>query len=339
MSSTDIQNSAGPRTAALMAVLGACALIAGTAGAKTLVMATDRAGTLYNATGSGIAKVLSAHTKYRVVVRAFGGPDAYMQALNNGEYDFTAISSNSAWFNYNGKTRSKKKARNLRILRSGAGALRLGFVVYADSHIKTVADLKGRRVTSDFGGHAAVNPIVTAALAVSGLTWKDVKPVPVTGVLDSPRALGAGRVEAAWASLGMPVVREIHAKKKVRYLGLKNTPKVLAELRARVFPGLRLTTLPPIKRLGLPVRTTLITSDSYLVTHKNADPAILKAALNALWNNTKPLRKAHFSLRGFTNKTAATDLPMLPYHPVAIEFYRAKGVWTKAMEAANARIK
>ncbi|MEE8332842.1 MAG: TAXI family TRAP transporter solute-binding subunit [Alphaproteobacteria bacterium] len=325
--------------AALFAMFGACALVAGTASAKTLVMATDRAGTLYNATGSGIAKVLTANSKHRVVVRAFGGPDAYMQALNSGEYDFTAISSNSAWFNYNGKTRSKKKARNLRILRSGAGALRLGFVVYADSSIKTVADLKGRRITSDFGGHAAINPIVTATLAVNGLTWKDVKPVPVTGALDSPRALGADRVEAAWASLGMPVVREIHAKKKVRYLGIDGSAKTLAALRRMVFPGIRLTKMPPLKHLGLPAPTTLITGDSYLVTHKGADPAILKAVLNALWDNTKPLRKAHFSLRGFSNKTAATDLPMLPYHPVAIEFYRAKGVWTKAMEAANAKLK
>jgi len=327
------------RTASGIAALGAAALIAGTAGAKTLVMATDRAGTLYNATGSGIAKVLSAHTKHRVVVRAFGGPDAYMQALNNGEYDFTAISSNSAWFNYNGKTKSKKKARNLRIIRSGAGALRLGFVVYDESDIKTVADLKGRRVTSDFGGHAAINPIVTATLAVGGLTWKDVRPVPVTGALDSPRALGADRVEAAWASLGMPVVREIHAKKKVRYLGLKNTPETLAMLRRMVFPGIRLTNLPPLKHLGLPAPTTLITSDSYLVTHKDADPAVIKEILEALWNNTKPLQAAHFSLKGFTNKAAATDLPVLPYHPAAIAFYRAKGVWTKQNDEADAKLR
>jgi TRAP transporter TAXI family solute receptor len=314
-------------------------MIAGTASAKTLIMATDRAGTLYNATGSGLAKVLTKHSKHRVVVRAFGGPDAYIHAMNKGEYDFTAVSSNSAWFNYNGKTKAKRSTKNLRILRSGSGALRLSFVVYADSNINSFADLKGRRVSSDFGGHAAINPIVTASLAVAGLTWKDVKPVPVTGALDSPRALGADRVEAAWASLGMPVVREIHAKKKVRYLSLDGSAKTLAELRRRVFPGLRLVKMPPLKHLGLPKPTTLITADSYLLTHKDADPAILKAALNALWENAKEVQKAHFSLRGFKNKTAATDLPMVPYHPVAIEFYKSKGIWSSKNTAANAALK
>ena len=112
---------------------------------------------------------------------------------------------------------------------------------------------------------------------------------------------------------------------------------MLSELRRRVFPGVRLVTMPPIKRLGLSGKTTLITSDSYLITHKKADPAMIKDVLNALWNNTDELRKAHFSLRGWVQKTAASTLPQLPYHPAAIEFYKAKGLWTAAIDAANAK--
>jgi len=104
-------------------VSSATLMLAGSVSAKTLVMATDRAGTLYNATGSGLAKVLTKNSKNRVVVRAFGGPDAYIHAMSNGEYTFTAVSSNSAYFHFHGKTKSKRKAKNLRILRSGSGAL------------------------------------------------------------------------------------------------------------------------------------------------------------------------------------------------------------------------
>lgn len=337
MPTTNIRHTAHPGLA-MAAALAAAALIAGSAQAKTIIMATDRAGTLYNATGAAIATVASKHSKHRVIVRAFGGPDAYMAALNAGDYDLSAVSSNTAWFNYNGKTKSKRKTSNLRILRSGSGALRLSFIVYADSGITKVSQLRGKRVSSDFGGHVAVNPIVTAALASEGMTWKDVRPVPVTGVLESPRALGAGRTDASWASLGMPAVREIHAKKKVRYLSLRNTPELLAMYRRAVFPGVRLVTMPPIKRLGLSKPTTLLSSDSYLVTHKNADPELLREILNALWAGTDELRKTHFSLRGFTHKSSATDLPVVPYHPVAIEFYKAKGVWTPAAEAGNAKL-
>ncbi len=96
--------------------------------------------------------------------------------------------------------------------------------------------------------------------------------------------------------------------------------------------------MPPIKRLGLSAPTTLITSDSYLITSKNADPAKIKEIMKALWEGTEELRKAHFSLRGFTHKSAATDLPMVPYHRTAIAFYKAKGLWTDKIAAANAKV-
>jgi len=149
---------------------------------------------------------------------------------------------------------------------------------------------------SGFPRHLAA--ATEAVASTGGLTWKDVKPVPVTGAFDSPRALGADRVEAAWASLGMPVVREIHAKKKVRYLSFENTPKTISTLRRMVFLGVKLVTMPPIKRLGLSAPTSLMTFDSYLLTHKDADPVMLREIMDALWANTDELRKVHFSLRG-----------------------------------------
>ena len=79
----------------VLAAAGAFAAMAGAADAKTLVMALDRAGTLYNASGSGIAKVASAHSGHRVIVRAFGGPDVFMPALNDGKYDFSTVSSST----------------------------------------------------------------------------------------------------------------------------------------------------------------------------------------------------------------------------------------------------
>ena len=51
--------------AAILAATGALTLAAGAADAKTLIMALDRAGTLYNASGSGVAKVASQHSGHQ----------------------------------------------------------------------------------------------------------------------------------------------------------------------------------------------------------------------------------------------------------------------------------
>ena len=94
-------------TVGLVAAVGASALLSGAARTESWIMATDRAGTLYNASGAGIAKVLTKHSKYRTIVRAFGGPDAFIHDVNRGKYLLTAQSSNTAWFNFHGRTRSK----------------------------------------------------------------------------------------------------------------------------------------------------------------------------------------------------------------------------------------
>lgn len=321
-------------------VTGVMALAtATTANAKTLIMALDRAGTLFNAAGSGVAKVATEYSKDRVLVRAFGGPDAYMNALNEGKYDFSTVSSSTAWFNYHGENSEKKAYKNLRLIRSGAGALKLGFIVYADSGIKKISGLRGKRVTSDFGGHSVIQPMATATLNAFGLTWKDVTPVPVTGALDLPQALGSGRVDAAWASLGMPAVQQINAKRQVRYLSYGGDPKTLEMIRHATYPGVRMTKVPPIKKLGVMQPTYLLTYDSYIITSKFEDPKIVRAILEALWKHTDQLGKAHFALRGFTHKAAATDLPMIPYDSAAIAFYKEKGLWTAEIQNANDKAK
>ena len=218
-------------TAAALAVLG----LAAGAGAQSLALATDRPGTMMNAVGSGVAKVVSAPGRLNVAVRPYAGPTAWMPLLDGGEVQLGVLSSNSAWQAFNGAGEVKQPMRNMRLLRSGTGSLFLGFIVAAKSPIRTVQDLKGRRVSSDFGGHVSIPSSIAATLATAGLKWSDVTPVPVVGANDGVEALVAGRLDASWASLGMPQVREAHAKIGIRYLSLPNSPEALATWRKITF--------------------------------------------------------------------------------------------------------
>lgn len=322
-------------TKTLLAAAAALTVTAGVASAQTLTLATDAVGTTYNAVGSGFAKVITEGSDIRVIPRPFGGPDAYLDQLNNGELDLATMSASSAFVSYIGRNKAKKSYKNLRLIRSGVGGLYLGFIAYQDSPIKKVSDLKGMRVASDFGGHAIIGRSVTAALATAGLTWKDVKAVPVTGANDGVKALEAGRVDASWASLGQPVVRELHAKKKIRYLGFDNTPEVIALLRKQVFPGAKLVTVPTNPGIGIPEPTDLINYDANLISSKDLSNEMVKKVLAAVWDNADKLVTIHRGLSGFKNDAAVTDVPMIPYHPAAIEFYKEKGIWTEAAEKAN----
>jgi len=70
------------------------------AAGQTLTLATDAPGSTYNAVGSGMAKVITEGSSLRVIVRPFGGPDAYLDQLNNGEVNLAALSSSTAYVSY-----------------------------------------------------------------------------------------------------------------------------------------------------------------------------------------------------------------------------------------------
>lgn len=326
-------------TRSLLLGVAVVGFAAASAAAQTLTVATDAPGSTYNAVASGMAKVITEGSSVRAIVRPFGGPDNYLDQLNNGEVNLATLSSSSAYVAYYGDNRAKKEYKNLRLLRSGDGGLFVGFIVLQSSNIKSVADLKGRRVTSDFGGHTIISKSIIGALATAGLTWKDIRAVPVTGANDGPHALDGGRVDASWASLGQPVVRELHAQKGIRYLGFERTPANLAILRQHIFPNVKLETVKKNPSIGVEDDIFLLTYDAYLVAHKDVDGNAVKALLEALWKGTGELAKIHRALAGFTHEAAVTDMPVVPYHPAAVAFYKEKGVWSEAAQMANAKFK
>ena len=134
----------------------------------------------------------------------------------------------------------------------------------------------------------------------------------------------------------MPIAREVHAKVGIRYLSFEQEENSLKILREKIFPGAQLVTMKANEKLGLETDTTMITYESYLLVNKDVDGAAIKTVLSALWDHTDTLTKIHRGLAGFTNDRAVTNLPVVAYHPAAIEFYKEKGVWTKEADMASA---
>lgn len=303
--------------------------------AKSVVtMGADRVGSMVNAMSSGLAKVITQNSPVSVRVRAFAGPEVWMPQLNAGRLDIGVQSSATAWMDYN-KVASKVALRNMRLLRYSVGnTFQISFMVRKDSDIRTIRDLKGRRVASSFGGHPMIQRLIAGAAAAHGMSVKDFKPVPVVGVVDGVQAVIDGRAEASWGPFGMPIVRQGNSKVGLRFLSLDNTPEVLATMRKLVFPGISMTTfrgnLP-----WVPKGTNLLTYGWYLVANKDTDAKIIKAVLQATWDKSAEVQKLHPALRGWKNDAAVIDDQLVPYHPAAIAFYKEKGVWTDKAQATQ----
>jgi TRAP transporter TAXI family solute receptor len=298
------------------------------ASAQTIALAADKPGSTFYTIGSGVAAVANKYSGLRIIVRPYSGPAAWAPVLNTGEVPVGVMSASSAYQAFSGDNEQKTAYRNLRLVRAGSASLMLGFLVRKDGPIKSYADLKGKRISSDFGGHLSIANSIEASLKIAGYTWKDVTAVPVAGANDGIDALVSDRLDATWASLGQPRAREADTQIGVSYLSVPVGPEAAKIYREQAFPGARISVAQKDVVPGVNAATRLLAYDSYIVAGKDVSDETITKLLNGLWEGTKELLPVHPSLHGFTQEASVTDAPVIPYHPAAVAFYKEKKMWS-----------
>jgi TRAP transporter TAXI family solute receptor len=324
----------------LAIVLTACLFAAAPVTAaeqKSATLATHAVGSLYNAIGTGIATVISRHTAMIVRVQPFAGPPAWLPSMNSGETDMGVLTSADAVTSYRGVILYKKPYKNTRILLVG-GALQLSFYVPRETPIETVADLKGKRIPTDYPGTPIVRLSSTAALATAGLTYNDIVKVPVSDLQSGAQAFMEGRTDAGWHSVGSPAVEEANARKGgVKFISVIATPEG-AKKMADVYPGSYPSVVKAGSATGIVKDTALLTNDIYLVASKDFSDQAAYDTVKALWEYNQELGAAYPSLKAWRRERAVSKDAFIPYHPGAIKFFKEKGVWTKEMEALQSKL-
>lgn len=304
---------------------------------RSAAVATHAVGSLYNAIGTGIATVVSRHTPMTVRVQPFAGPPAWLPSMDQGNTDMGVLTSADAVTSYKGIIHYKRPFKNVRILLVG-GAIRLGFYVRKDAPIQTTADLKGKRVPTDFPGIPIVMLSSTAALASAGLTYKDIIKVPVSDLQAGNQAFMEGRTDAGWHSLGSPAVEEANARLGgVRWLPVNDSAEGAAKL-ASVYPGSYPAIVKAGTATGMVKDAALLNNDIYLVGAKVLSDEAGYAVVKALWENMGELWAAYPALKSWQQARMVSKNAFIPYHPGAIKFFKEKGVWDNSMDELQAKL-
>ena len=229
------------RVVTLVVALLASAAVAGAQMPKQVTVATNPPGTTYYAVASGLAKVVSGAAGTLMVVQPYTGTSTMLPLLNTGEVDFGVVNAVDVGLSYRGSgfkiggRNPFPHAPNLRLVMRGS-PLMVGLLVKKDSPIKTVYDVKGRRMTGEYPAHLAVWYNMFGHLASAGLTWADVKVIPVPAVNDGVDALVQGRAEVTEHALNSAKTKEADAAVGVRHVSIDCSPEGEKRLRAAV-PG------------------------------------------------------------------------------------------------------
>jgi TRAP transporter TAXI family solute receptor len=313
-------------------VIGATILgcVATMAHAQVVGIATNPQGSLYYSVGAAAAGVLQQKGGLTARVQPMSGSSAYAPLLNRGQIEFGLMNAIDVVNAYEGVVNFKdRKNPDLRLL-GVMFALPIGIAVPNDSPVKSIKDLKGLRMPSQFTAQSTIQFVQDAVLATGGLSIADMKPFPVADYVKGMEALGDGKVDAALSCFTCATAKEVNvalaSRGGLRFLPMSDAPDAVAAMR-KVFPGARSQVFSPSPAFtGIVAPTRLMVYSSFLVasTHTSAD--LVYKATKAIYENKPILVAASPAMRSF-EPNAMTEESIVPYHPGAEKFYREVGQW------------
>jgi len=327
----------------VLAVIMAVLLLVGNVGLsiaaepspKTLNIGTHPVGNLANVFGTAIATVVSKHTSIQMKVKAVAGPTTWMPMIVTKEVDLGVLTSADAYPAYLGVETYEKlssgKGFPVRLVVTGP-IFSLGTIVRGDGPIKTIRELKGLRVCGGYANVPSAAIAQEAALANGGLSWDDVKIVPVPHPGASVKSVMDGRADAGWASVGMPAVRELAAKRGARFLGLDISPEALArkdKIHPYSFPYQYKAGSTP----GIDVDTWLMGTEYYVVCEADLPDDVIYEMNKVLWDHYEELGSFHPTFKSWGQKSFVSRKLFAPYHPGAIKFLKEKNLWNEKLES------
>ena len=307
-------------------IVAATLAAAGAAQAQSVSIITTPIGSYSNSAGAAMAKVLVDKAGLRAVVQAQASTG--FDETVSGQADFNVSNSFDATFfaSGTGEYEGRGAHPNLRTV----GSLipyRVAMHVRADSDIHTIADLKGKRVSSGFGSQKTIGRIIEAYLETAGLSYDDVQKVPTPNITREADDFMAGKVDVMFFALGSAAIKQANAAVGgLRVLEVNDSPEVVKRLEARL-PGAYIMTVNPAPNIeGITKPTKLVAFNMVMVVRAAlADDIVYKVA-KAMHDNKADLQATFPPFGLFNPQNMARPVQGVPFHPGAAKYYREIGL-------------
>lgn len=313
----------------LVAGFAAFALSCGTAIAqKPYGFATLPAGTLNYTTASAIAKVLKEKAGMNVLVQPTAGDAVILPMVDRNEAEFGISNILEVVDAASGVSKIGKQP-HLRLI--GVPHTFFGtFWVRKDSPMKTVADLKGKRVPLGYSAMLTIDRLARAILATGGLTENDVSKILVPNVVRGADDFASGATDMFFFAFGAPKVREVDATTGgIRALEIPASGLPAAQ---KIFSYGYLTKAAPNPFfVGVTHPMDVYAWDNLLIASDKVPDDVVYKFIDTLAKNTKDLAAVQPALRAFSaaGLYKAYDLP---YHPGALKYFKDHNITAKTVK-------
>lgn len=293
---------------------------------KQITIGTNPAGTIAHVLGSALAKVMQEDMGIRSAVEPHGGTSSYLPLLDDGELTLGVFIGVDLGLASKGEEPYTKPAANIKPI---ARLMRLdyGYVVRADSGLKTVDDLKGKKVVVGIKSNIVLQKVNEVMLATAGLSRSDVDASDAGGLKQGLTAVVEGRADASAIALGIPALRQIHASVPggIRVLALGN--KATDDFTTSMVSGAIVSETQPSKNnVGVDAPINVIGLELFLNAGPSVDDETAYKMAKTIYENWETLQTEVAALKRFPKEDLALGSNPVPYHPGAAKFYTETGL-------------
>jgi len=298
----------------------------GAARAQTLGIGTAPQGTIGYNMGSAIAKALADVEKLQSRVQPYSGSSAVFPLVNTGEMDLTVGNVLEAQEAANGEgPYAGRKQANLRIV-AVIFPIQVGLFVKKDSPIRSIADLKGKRVTYGYTAQVTLKRVVDAILANGGIDNSDIRTALVPNVTRGADDFAEGKADAGFFAIGAAKVTEVDKSTGgIRFLPLSDDPKAVARMQKNFSYSYVAEARPGPAFAGIAVPTKLMTYDYVVLAGAHVKDDVAYRVAKTLHQNKPKLVESLRAFQGFDPQKMYKVMPA-PFHPGALKYYREKGL-------------
>jgi len=305
---------------------------------KTISIAGGAPGGGMHAVATGMASLLNKYLKVKTVAESglFG---KNLALLARGEVEFGMAQADLTYEAARGLGNYKQFGTNKHRLMFSGSTPPAAFVVRADSNIKTIQDLKGKRVMGTMPSNMTFTHCGEMLLEAAGMTMKDFKDITFSGPKVAREALQEGKVDAfvmLFPSVGKAAwADELNIAVPIRFI--TGDPKTFPAVVSKVVYGQESVLYAEfygnmVENKDLP---TVGIPHNFLCRTDLPDDFVYEV-MKIFFGHTDELSAFHLEAKPYL--AHPVTLAVLPYHGGAVKYYKEKGLWNADLEKKQLRL-
>lgn len=287
-------------------------------------------GGVFNLVGGAVADVLSDHGGewgWRVQSSATSGSQENIRRLVAGRMELAVSNSSITYFAVRGES-GWDAAHDVRAIATMAPNVGM-LITRADSGIRTMQDLRGKRVYVGPAG-AGFEMFLQPLFAAHGLDYRrggggDFQPLNGTQSA-AVEMLSDGTADAAFLGGAIPTgaIQQACTSMEIHFIPLDPAAR---ESLVREYPFFHPIEVPQETYSGMTENyATLNVGSMHLITAGDLDEELAYQLTKTIWEFRSEIADKHPAGRAINEKNGVRNTGT-PFHPGAIRFYQEIGIW------------